>query len=109
VAEDRNWADTVNIFSEGARCFEAFGRALEEQIARLERSSAAQERKARLIARRRQQRGVVAQDLVTCWFNLAAANFNLRRYEDARVNADKAADDPRFATRVQELLRLLPQ
>jgi tetratricopeptide (TPR) repeat protein len=108
VAEQRDWPRTVEVFGEDARCFEASERGLDEAIRRIDASSASAERKARLIARRRQQRASAAQDLVTCWFNLAAANFNLRRYAEARDNAGKAGDDPRYASRVRELLGLLP-
>jgi len=108
VAEQRDWQRSVEVFSEDADCFVTSERGLDEAIRRIDESNASPERKARLIARRRQQRASAAQDLVTCWFNLAAANFNLRRYAEARDNAGKVGEDPRYASRVRELLGLIP-
>ena len=40
----------------------------------------------------------------TCWFNAAAANFNLARGEEARRFAEKVADDTFFGERARTML-----
>ena len=42
-----------------------------------------------------------------CWFNAAAAHFNVGARDQARVYAEKVVDDERFGDRARDLMSRL--
>jgi tetratricopeptide (TPR) repeat protein len=106
-AEQRDWPLTVAIFPIAARCVERGRETLRKEIAGIEASDWAPDRKARQIARREAQIAGAARMLAVSNFNTAAAHFNLGNREDARLYAERVADDEQFAERAREILKRL--
>lgn len=106
-AEQREWTPTVDGLSAAAACIEKARLDLQEEIDSIRQSSTTAERKTRQIARREGQIATAGRMLATSWFNTAVACFNLSRFDEARVFAEKVADDEQFAERVHKLLKRL--
>jgi tetratricopeptide (TPR) repeat protein len=97
------WPALVEVAVGTAGCLddaEAFAR---QDIDRIGASTLPEARKARQIARRRQQIESAVRMRATCWYNAAVANFNLSRPEEARRYADKVAGDEQFGERARDL------
>jgi tetratricopeptide (TPR) repeat protein len=112
LAEQREWAKSVDASIAAADCFDRSQEAIEGQIARIRAtpgtSEALSARQARQIARREQQLAAQARMRATSWFNTAAAYFNLTRYVDARQYAMRVTDDPQFGDRARDLVSRIP-
>jgi tetratricopeptide (TPR) repeat protein len=106
-AEQREWPATRTVFEGAARCIDGARDGLKKEIATIEASNWAPERKQRLIARREGQIGAAARMLATSWFNIAVASFNLGSKEEARQYAERVVEDEQFAERARDILKRL--
>lgn len=94
---------------EASACLEVSNRDLGWQIEKLRLSDDPPERVVRQIARREKQIAQQERMLVTSWFNLAVASYNLQRHTEARQFAEKVVSDEQFGERAREILaRLKP-
>jgi tetratricopeptide (TPR) repeat protein len=89
--------------SSTAGCLDDAEAAARQDIERIAASRSSEARKARQIARRRQQIASAVRMRATCWFNAAVANFNLSKPDEARRYAEKVADDEQFGERARDL------
>lgn len=108
LSEQREWDPAARVAGDSARCFDKEEAALRDEIARFQAANLAPERRDRQIAKREQQIAANARMRANCWFNAAAASFNLGRREDARGFAEQIADDQQFGVRARELLGRIP-
>jgi tetratricopeptide (TPR) repeat protein len=106
-AELRRWAPSADVFIEIVACLQENEQRLTQEIAKIEASKATAERKARQIAKRRQQLRNGARMMATSWFNTAVAYFNLSQKAEARQYAEKVSTDEQFGERARELLSRL--
>ena len=104
LSEQRDWDRAAATAAEAGSCFENEEASIEEELAVVRASQMTPERRARIIARREQQLVSESRMRATCWFNAAAANFNLARAEEARRFAEKVADDTFFGERARSML-----
>ena len=104
LSEQRDWDRAATTAADAGSCFESEEASIEEELAVVRASQMAPERRARIVARREQQLVSNARMRATCWFNAAAANFNLARSEEARRFAEKVADDTFFGERARTML-----
>jgi tetratricopeptide (TPR) repeat protein len=104
LAEQREWAASVDGFVTTAGCLDRAQEDLRAEIARLRAPGTAPARQARQIARREQQLAANLRMQATSWFNTAAGCFNLKRLDEARQYAERVSDDPQFADRARDLL-----
>jgi tetratricopeptide (TPR) repeat protein len=105
-AEERDWPATASVFIATATCIERARDGLRNEIANIEASDWNPDRKARQIARREQQIAGGTRMLATSWFNIAVANYNLGRREEARRFAERVVDDEQFTERARQILNL---
>jgi tetratricopeptide (TPR) repeat protein len=103
-ADQRSWTPVIETFVATVSCLDAARASLANEIAAIEASAADPARKARLIARRRDQIATAQRLTTQSLFNSAAASFNLGRRDEARKYAELVADDERFGERARELL-----
>lgn len=104
LSEQRDWDRTAATAAEAGACFDAEEASIEEELTVVRASEMAPERQARIVARREQQLASDARMRATCWFNAAAANFNLARADEARRFAEKVADDTFFGDRARTII-----
>jgi tetratricopeptide (TPR) repeat protein len=104
-AELRDWPQTRTVFTSAAACIESAREGLRKEIAAIAASTWDPARKARQIARREAQITGAARMLVTSWFNMAVASYNLGQKEDARLYAERVVGDEQFAERAAEILK----
>ena len=98
------WPALVDVAVGTAGCLddaEAFAR---QDLDRIAASALPEARKARQMARRRQQIESAVRMRATCWYNAAVGNFNLSRPDDARRYAEKVAGDEQFGERARDLV-----
>ena len=106
-AEQREWPETRTGFEGAAQCIDGARAGLRKEIATIEASKGDPDRKARQVARREAQIEAFAGMLSTSWFNIAVASFNLGSKDEARLYAQRVADDERFAERARDILKRL--
>ena len=104
LAEQKDWDATARVASEAGSCFDNEEASIQQELAVVRASLMAEDRRARLVARREQQLASYARMRATVWYNAAAANFNLSRADEARRFAEKVADDVFYGDRARSLL-----
>ena len=88
-------------------CFDQDEAQLRKEIDDLRAAAMAEARRDRLIASRELRISTNQGMRAACWFNAAAAHFNLGARDQARVYAEKVLDDQRFGARARDLLSRL--
>ena len=106
-AELGAWGVAVTAYDGTGTCLERLRTQITAQIAALDASDAAPERKARGLASRNRQLLGATRMLVQSWFNTAIADSKLDRKDDARRFAEKVMDDEQFGGRAKDLLAQL--
>jgi tetratricopeptide (TPR) repeat protein len=106
-AELGAWGVAVTAYDGTGTCLERLRAQITAQIAALEASDAAPERKARGLASRNKQLLGATRMLVQSWFNTAIADSKLDRKDEARRFAEKVMDDEQFGARAKDLLAQL--
>ena len=66
-----------------------------------------EDRKARQIAKREQQIAEGRRRIATSWYDCAVAYFGLSKKDEARLFAEKVADDEQFGARAKDILSRL--
>ena len=106
-AELRQWIDTADRLVGAASCLQEQEAGLTQDITRIRASNLSETRKAAQIARREQQIVEGRRRIATSWFDIAVADFNLSKKDEARQYAEKVSDDEQFGERARELLARL--
>jgi tetratricopeptide (TPR) repeat protein len=106
-AELGAWSVAVDAYGGTDTCLERLRTQLAAQIATIEASDAAPDRKSAQVASRNRQLTAATRMLVQAWFNSAIANARLDRTDEARRLAEQVADDDQFGARAKELLSQL--
>ncbi len=106
-AELGAWSAAVDAYDGTGACLERLRAQIGSQIAALDASDAAPDRKARVLASRNTQLLGATRMLVQSWFNTAIADSKLDRKDDARREAEKVVDDEQFGARARDLLSQL--
>jgi tetratricopeptide (TPR) repeat protein len=109
LSMQRDWALAADTARRAGACFDEDEAQLRREIDEVQASQMTDERQQRLIARRAEQISTNARMRAACWFNAAAAHFNLGEKDDARLYAQKVAGDERFGDRARDLLARLSQ
>jgi tetratricopeptide (TPR) repeat protein len=110
LSEQRSWSEAARTASQAGACFDQDEAHLQTEIDDLRASPMAETRRDRLIANRELQISLNARMRAACWFNAAAAYFNVGAWDQARLHAEKIVDDDRFGERARDLLsRLSPR
>ena len=107
LAEQRAWREAAATASEAGACFDQDEERLRAEIDQLRASSMAAARQERLAGTRADQIRTNAGMRAACWFNAAAAHFNIGAHDEARAFAEKVVDDDRFGDRARDLLARL--
>jgi tetratricopeptide (TPR) repeat protein len=107
LSEQRAWAEAADTASRAGVCFDQDEAQLRKEIDELRTSETADAKRDRLIASRELRITTNERMRAACWFNAAAANFNLGARDQARVYAEKVLEDERFGDRARELVSRL--
>jgi tetratricopeptide (TPR) repeat protein len=109
LSMERDWARAADTARRAGACFDEDEAQLRREIDEVKASQMSEERQLRLTARRADQISTNARMRAACWFNAAAAHFNLGERDDARLYAQKVAGDERFGDRARDMLARLSQ
>ncbi len=99
------WPETGSTFSGAASCYEAAVERLSGEIERLATDdSMTEERRARMRARREDERRAADRQRAACFYNAALGYFNDKVMGEARTYAEYASAHPDFSDRAAALL-----
>jgi len=107
LAEQAVWNRTAEVLVETGQCLENWEHDYNAEIERLRASNDPPTRVQRQILRRQQQIADARRKMATAWFNVAVAYYQLARKDEARLYAERVADDEQFGERARELLSRL--
>jgi tetratricopeptide (TPR) repeat protein len=106
-AEQATWAPSATVLMETSGCLEKAEQALNKEIAAFRAADMPADRRDRQIKKREQQIANGRRMMAQSWFDIAVADYNLSRKDEARQYAEKVADDAQFGERARELLSRL--
>jgi tetratricopeptide (TPR) repeat protein len=107
LGELTEWTRAVGVLTETVSCFEQEEERLNAEIAGIQQSSQAPERRERQVQKRELQIAANRRMVVTSWYNTAVGYFRLSKSDDARQFAEKVVGDDEFGERARELLARL--
>ena len=106
--EEARWIETASAFSRAALCFRASADQLSADLRELEQNpDLAEDRRARLVARRTDEIAVVRQQAASSFYNAALGYYNDGVLRLARRYAEIAGEHELFAERSTRLLGLI--
>ena len=106
--EEARWIETASAFSRAALCFRANAAGLAADLSEIEQNpDLAEDRRARLVARRTDEIAVVRQQAASSFYNAALGYYNDGVLRLARRYAEIAAEHEMFAERSTRLLGLI--
>ena len=106
--EEARWIETASAFSRAALCFRASADGLAADLRDLEQNpDLAEDRRARLVARRTDEIAVVRQQAASSFYNAALGYYNDGVLRLARRYAEFAGQHEMFAERATRLLGLI--
>ena len=105
LSEQRAWTEAADTASRAGACFDQEEAQLRKEIDELRATEKIESRRNRLIASRELRMSTNERMRAACWFNAAAAHFNVGARDQARVYAEKVLEDERFGERARELVR----
>lgn len=103
-AKKHDWKNSGIYFGLAAHCSERTEKALEEKIREIEDSSLSQERKEKLISRKKAQSKKNALNRAAALYNGAVGYYNAGMKEEALYLAQKASFHSAFKEKVEELI-----
>jgi tetratricopeptide (TPR) repeat protein len=107
LAEQRVWPRTAEVLRQTSDCLQGAELAYIQEIENIRASHDPPERQAKKIARREQYIAKGRRYLVTSWFDIAVAYYNLSKPAEARQYAEKVVGDEQFGDRAKEILTRL--
>ena len=106
--EEARWIETASAFSRAALCFRASAEGLAADLRDIEQNpDLAEDRRARLVARRTDEIAVVRQQAASSFYNAALGYYNDGVLRLARRYAEIAGEHEMFAERATRLLGLI--
>ena len=106
--EEARWIETASAFSRAALCFRESARRLAADLSEIERNpDLAEDRRARLVARRTDEIAVFRQQAASSFYNAALGYYNDGVMPIARRYAEFAGEHELFAERATRLLGLI--
>jgi hypothetical protein len=107
--QQAQWTESARAAANASTCFDAELARLSAELESLRTAEMRADQRERQIARREQQMRSETRMRAACWFDAAAANYNLARKDEARQFAEKLLDDDQYRDRANDLLaRLTP-
>lgn len=103
-AQLRHWPPSAELFAEATTCYEGTAVALRNEIERMSKSDATEERKDRIIAKRTKQMADAIREGETSCFNAAISYLNAGNKEQAGRYAGRAAQTEAYKDKAGELL-----
>jgi tetratricopeptide (TPR) repeat protein len=107
LGEQSTWGRTAEVLTDTTACLEKAEARLKAEIAAIRVSTDHPERERRQIRRREEETAKGRRMTATSWFNIAVSYYSLSRKAEARLYAEKVADDEQFGERARELLSRL--
>jgi tetratricopeptide (TPR) repeat protein len=107
LSEQRAWSAAAETAARAAACFDRDEAQLRKEIDDLRASDTPEVKRERLIASRTLRLSANDRMRAACWFNAAAAHFNVGARDEARVYAEKLLEDERFGARARDLVSRL--
>lgn len=106
--EEARWIETASAFSRAAICFRQSADQLAADLSEIEQNpDLAEDRRARLVARRTDEIAVVRQQAASSFYNAALGYYNDGTVRVARRFAELALEHEMFAERATRLLGLI--
>ena len=106
--EEARWIETASAFSRAALCFRENANRLTADLSEIEQNpDLAEDRRARLVARRTDEIAVVRRQAASSFYNAALGYYNDGVMRIARRYAQFAAEHDMFAERATRLLGLI--
>ncbi len=106
--EEARWIETASAFSRAALCFRANAAGLAADLSEIEQNpDLAEDRRARLVARRTDELAVVRRQAASSFYNAALGYYNDGVLRLARRYAEIAREHEMFAERSTRLLGLI--
>jgi len=107
LTELRSWDRAVTVAQSASNCLGGEIVAAQTEIERIQAADRPEAKKARLIASRQQRIASDTRMRANCWYNAAAASYNLSRKDEAKAFAERVIDDEQLGERARELLARL--
>ena len=105
--QQAQWGESAGVASNAAACFDADLARLTIEIGSLRTADMRADQRDRQIAKREQLVRSETRMRAACWYDAAAANYNLLRRDEAKQFAEKLLDDEQYQKRASELLARL--
>ena len=105
AARRADWPRSAQFFRRAAAALEANAGVVREKIKEIEVSAMAEERKARLIARKKAQLAAVEAAAAAAYYETAVSSFNAGNEEEALAAAERAASHAATREKAAELIR----
>jgi tetratricopeptide (TPR) repeat protein len=109
LTEQRLWERAFTVARNGSTCLDGEIAQTRDEIARIQASDFSEAKKARQIAGRERRIATDTRMRATCWYDAAAASFNLAKKDDAKEFAERLVDDEQLGERARQLLDRLNQ
>lgn len=103
-SRNQDWKKSGFYFGYAARCYERVENALNEKIKEIENSTLSEERKARLVLRKKAQLKKAGLTKATAFYNGAAGYFNAGMKKEALIFAQNAALHSALKEKAEELI-----
>lgn len=108
-ARKNDWKNSGLSYGRAAHCYQSAEKALEERIKEIEESSFSEERKAKLVAKKKAQLRKTALTKATSFYNGAASYFNAGMKDEALYFARQAAVHSSLKEKAEELLNKIKE
>jgi len=105
AARRADWPGSARFFQRAAAALETNAGSLTAKIKEIEGSAMTEERKARLIARKKAQLASVEAAAASAYYEIAVSSFNAGNKEDALAAAERAASHAATREKAAELIR----
>ena len=105
AARRSDWPAAALYFQKAAAALDASAALFAAKIKEIEASAMAAERKARLVARKKDQLAAVEAAAASAYYETAASSFNAGKKEEALAAAERAASHPASREKASELIR----
>jgi tetratricopeptide (TPR) repeat protein len=103
--EKQRWPESAESFEKAAAVFEKSESAILAKIEEVKKAPLADERKARMLAKKDQQLRVTRVTRATAFYDAAVSYLNAELKDKALAAAERAAEHPQFKAKAEELIK----
>src|SRR5262249_16620915 len=107
LTQQAQWTESARAAANASTCFDAELTRLSAELESLRTAEMRADQVDRQMARGEQQMRSETRMRAACWFDAAAANYNLSRKDEARQFAEKLLDDEQYGDRARDLISRL--